>query len=248
MTINDWDKLKKSVIAAGRGWLAMDKPAGMSVHNEPGHDLCSCVSNILKKGESDRKEIAMADPDFGVNPVHRLDKETSGILLLATSREMFRFLSDQFENGVIRKLYIAVLHGRLEKTEEKQEWGKWEWSLSKSAGGRDNPRGSKPRLPSETRYRVLDHSAHYTLAEIEPLTGRTHQIRRHAKLAGHPVVGDARYGSTRAIDYLKRNLGFDRLALHAQAITLRLPGKAAPVKLETVGIPDQMRELFDKDS
>ncbi len=103
------------------------------------------------------------------------------------------------------------------------------------------------RQDSQTRYRVLDHSAHYTMVEIELLSGRTHQIRRHAKLSGHPVVGDARYGSTRAVNYLRRNYAFDRLALHARGLTLQLPGGKAPETVETPTIPSQMQDLFEND-
>ena len=119
--------------------------------------------------------------------------------------------------------------------------------LSETAGGRQNPEGPGNRKDSQTRYRVLDHSAHYTMVAIELLTGRTHQIRRHAKLSGHPVVGDARYGSMRAINYLKRNFAFDRLALHARALTLQLPGGTAPETIETPAIPSQMLDLFQND-
>ena len=187
------------------------------------------------------------DPDFGVHPVHRLDKETSGVMLLAVNRESFRFFSNQFESRQVKKQYIAILHGRLEKPEENDPWGTWEWPLSETAGGRQNPEGPGNRKDSRTRYRVLDHSAHYTMVEIELLTGRTHQIRRHAKLSGHPVVGDARYGSMRAINYLKRNFAFDRLALHARSLTLQLPDGNAPETIETPAIPSQMLDLFQND-
>jgi 23S rRNA-/tRNA-specific pseudouridylate synthase len=85
------------------------------------------------------------------------------------------------------------------------------------------------------------------MVEIELLSGRTHQIRRHAKLSGHPVVGDARYGSTRAARYLKSNHAFDRLGLHAQTLTIRLPGKEAPITIQSPAIPAQMLDLFQND-
>jgi 23S rRNA-/tRNA-specific pseudouridylate synthase len=85
------------------------------------------------------------------------------------------------------------------------------------------------------------------MVEIELLSGRTHQIRRHAKLSGHPVVGDARYGTARAINYIKRNCGFDRLALHARSLAIRLPGGKEPQTIEAPGIPGKMRELFQND-
>jgi RluA family pseudouridine synthase len=234
------------VLALGKGWLVVDKPAGMTVHNEAGRDLCSSVSAFIRHNTTIQGQIEM-DPDFGVNPVHRLDKETSGVMLLAVTREMFRFFSKQFEARQVKKRYVAILHGRLENSEGSDPWGTWRWALAKTAGGRRDPEGAGERQDSQTRYRVLDHSAHYTLVEIELLSGRTHQIRRHAKLAGHPVVGDARYGSTRAINTLRRNWAFDRLALHARALTLQLPGGRAPKTVETPTIPGQMRDLFAND-
>jgi 23S rRNA-/tRNA-specific pseudouridylate synthase len=188
------------------------------------------------------------DPEFGIHPVHRLDRETSGVILLAVRREMFRFFSNQFESRQVKKRYVAILHGMLENPDGKDSWGMWRWALAQGAGGRQNPEGSGPRQESLTRYQVLGHSAHYTMVQIELLSGRTHQIRRHAKLSGHPVVGDARYGSTRAIDYLKGNHAFDRLALHARALTFQLSGVKEPKTVETPEIPRQMQDLFENDS
>ena len=234
------------VLAIGKGWLVVDKPAGLTVHNAAGRDLCSLTLAQIQKDAALKGQMDM-DPDFGVNPVHRLDKETSGVMLLAVNRERFRFFSNQFESRQVKKQYVAILHGRLEKPEENDPWGTWDWSLSETAGGRDHPEGAGNRKDSQTRYRVLDHSAHYTMVEVELLTGRTHQIRRHAKLSGHPVVGDARYGSMRAINYLKRSAGFDRLALHARSLTLQLPDGNAPETIETPTIPSQMQDLFKND-
>lgn len=234
------------VLALGKGWLAVDKPPGMTVHNEAGRDLCSIASAFIHEEPALQGQIAM-DPGFGLHPVHRLDRETSGILLLAAKREVFRFFSKQFECRRARKHYLALLHGRLEM-EGNEESGTWGWPLAKTAGGRHDPQGAEPRQASRTRYRVLGHSAHYTLVEIELLSGRTHQIRRHAKLSGHPVVGDSRYGSKRAISYLRQTHGFDRLALHAHRLTLRLPDRQKPKVLETHALPAPIRDLFVNDS
>ena len=234
------------VLAAGKDWLVVDKPAGMTVHNKPGMDLCSIALTHVQNETAAKGEINI-DPDFGVNPVHRLDKETSGIILLAATREMFQFFSNQFQSRQVIKRYAAFLHGLLEKPEGNDLWKTWRWPLADTAGGRVKPEGSGHRKHSETRFRVLDHSAHYTMVEIELLSGRTHQIRRHAKLSGHPVVGDTRYGSTRAANYLKQHFAFERLALHARSLTLRLPGGKDPETIETPSIPGQMLELFQND-
>jgi 23S rRNA-/tRNA-specific pseudouridylate synthase len=88
---------------------------------------------------------------------------------------------------------------------------------------------------------------HYSLVEIQPLTGRKHQIRRHAKLAGHPVVGDRRYGSARSISYLARHCDFDRLGLHAYALTIRLPEASAARTFRSPGLPASMVRLIEAD-
>jgi len=236
-----------SLLAAGKGWMVVDKPAGMSVHNDPGRDLCSSASVFIQEQTALQGVLAM-DSDFGVHPVHRLDKETSGVILLACNRDVFRFFSDQFESFRVKKRYVAILHGRLEDPKGSSSWETWGWALAKTAGGRLNPAGSELRQESLTRYRVLGHSAHYTLVEVEPLSGRTHQIRRHAKLSGHPVVGDARYGSRQAIDYLRRNKAFDRLALHARALTFQVSGEKGPRTVEAPTVPKQMVDLFENDT
>ncbi|MBW2539935.1 MAG: RNA pseudouridine synthase, partial [Deltaproteobacteria bacterium] len=188
----DCKSLRIPVLAIGKGWLVVDKPAGITVHNTPGRDVCSLVSAFIQKEPSVLGQIDM-DPDFGVNPVHRLDKETSGNILLAATPEMFQFFSKQFESRQVEKRYIAILHGTLENPQGVDPWGTWCWALAKTAGGRLRPEGAGRRQPARTLYRILDCSAHYTKVEIELLSGRKHQIRRHAKLSGHPVVGDARY-------------------------------------------------------
>jgi RluA family pseudouridine synthase len=239
--------LQIPVLLTGKGWLAIDKPAGMTVHNESGRDLCSLVTVMIQQDPSLKSRIDM-DEDFGIHPVHRLDKETSGVILLAARREMFGFFSRQFESRQIQKQYIAILHGRVEAAQGDISWGSWQWPLAKTAGGRQNPQGSGLRQPCETRFKILDYSAHYTMVEIEILTGRIHQIRRHAKLAGHPVVGDARYGSTRAVKYLQQHHAFNRLALHAKSLTLYLPDELTPVLIQTPEIPHRLRSLFDTDT
>ncbi len=235
-----------SVPAFGKGWLAVDKPSGMSVHNDPGQDLCDSAFSYIQTNQGLRNLIKI-DPKFGIHPVHRLDRETSGIILLAVDREIFRFFSTQFKARQVKKKYVALLHGLLENHEEKNSFGKWCWPLSKTAGGRKNPQGTGSRQHSETLFRVIEHSIHYTMVNIEILTGRRHQIRRHAKLAGHPVVGDGRYGSTRAVNFLNKNFKFNRLALHAHAITLKLPDKSKPETIQSLSIPDQIKNLFKND-
>lgn len=241
-----WESAEIPVITAGKGWLALDKPAGITVHNESGKDLCSLAGEWVRKDHETRLRMGLTT-DLKFSPVHRLDKETSGVILLAADRQTFSFFAKQFESRKTAKRYIAILHGRLEILEPDNQWVSWTWPLANTAGGRHNPQGPGQEMPSETRFRILEYSIHYTMVEIELLTGRKHQIRRHAKLSGHPVTGDDRYGSTRAVNHLKQHAGFTRLGLHAKSLTLFLPGEKNPQTIETSGLPAEMRNLFETD-
>jgi RluA family pseudouridine synthase len=222
-------KEKIKIIEQGQGWICLEKPGGMSVHNDPGRDMISGLQKRLGPGST---EI--------LQPVHRLDKETSGLLLVATDRDSLTYLSNLFAGEKVTKRYKALVHGHFE-----QARGSWDTPLTKSAGGRADPRGQGKRIKALTRYRVLDQSRHYTLLDIELFTGRKHQIRRHTKLAGHPVVGDPRYASPRALEFLKTQKQFDAMGLHAWFLKFRDKGRT--VTLELADLPPRVARLFEED-
>mgnify|MGYP002064361189 CR=1 FL=1 len=122
--------------------------------------------------------------------------------------------------------------------------GAWRWPLGKGAAGRRKPRGKWPWAQSETLFRVCGHSAHYTMVEIEIKTGRKHQIRRHARLAGHPVVGDEKYGD-RAVNRDFRRLGLKRMFLHAQSLSFERPGGGETLCI-SAPLQSQLREFLDR--
>lgn len=231
------------ILSSGRGWMAVEKPAGLSVHNDPLLDLVSIVTSQIKRHPSLSERIARGRRTV-FRPVHRLDKLTSGVILLACDAAALKYLGDQFQLRDTDKRYLALLHGCFSRVGET---GAWKRPLSQQAGGRDRPAGTGPKKASLTRYRVLAHSPHYTYLECRPVTGRKHQIRRHAKLAGHPVVGDRRYGSKRAADFLTFRKGFSRLGLHANTLKIREPWKEQTVRIRSVGLPPEMEKLFRED-
>ena len=235
-----------SILAAGRGWLVVEKPPGVSVQGEPGRDLCSVLKSRIGS-EPDLRDKIGCDPGFGVLPVHRLDRGTSGVILLACRPKTFSYFAKQFEHHKVRKRYVALLHGELPEPDAEDGWGLWTWPLSKEAGGRFHPEGPGGAAPCETRFRVLRRSAHYTLIECDLLTGRKHQIRRHARLAGHAVVGDARYGTSRSLKFLREEMGFIRLALHSFSLQVLLPGAAAPQVFQSPAIPPEILRLLEED-
>lgn len=215
------------IISRGDGWIGVDKPHGMSVHNDPGRDVISILTRRLNRPEV-------------LQPVHRLDRDTSGVLLVATTPPVLKKLSACFQTGTVSKTYLALVHGHFEDTGQ----GIWTFPLSKQAGGRQNPGGSGKKVAASTRYEILDQSPHYTLLRICLDTGRKHQIRRHARMAGHPVVGDQRYGSVRALKFLSENRGFRRLGLHAAG--LEIPD--IPLTLSSPGLPGEIDALFRQDA
>lgn len=241
-----WKSADIPLLAMGKGWLALDKPAGITVHNAAGKDLCAFARQRIQKDPAIQKQMGVG-PEVVLSPIHRLDKESSGVILLAADRQTLRFFSEQLESRQTAKRYVAILHGRIDVGKQDTPWGAWTWPMTKTAGGRKEPQGSGRRVPSETRFKILKHSVHYTMVDVDLLTGRKHQIRRHAKLSGHPVVGDTRYGSIRAGNYLKQHAGFVRLGLHARALTLKVPDEKKPKTIETPALPAEMRNLFEND-
>ncbi len=230
------------ILQAGPGWLCAEKPPGMSIHNHPGSDLLSVLEHQIQTDDGLTAALG-TQKGFQIHPVHRLDRETSGLVLVATAPDRLRYLSNLFQQGVVKKHYIALVHGRFAPSPDSIQI--WNTPLSKQAGGRTDPRGRGKQVKSETRYRVMDQSVHYALLEIELVTGRKHQIRRHAKLAGHPVTGDTRYGSKRSVDFLKDNHGYDRLGLHSWKIEFVLD--RVPVTITSRKIPGQMTALLEND-
>ena len=141
-----------SVVGRGNGWICIEKPGGVSVHNEPGRDVVSLLDNV--------------------QPVHRLDRDTSGLLLLALDKETTARLSRLFAQGKVKKRYKALVHGNFDTP--FGTGGVWEYPLSKQAGGRKDPAGRGKKQQALTRFRVEDTSAHYTLLDITLETGRKH--------------------------------------------------------------------------
>lgn len=234
-------KNKIKIVASGENWIGIEKPWGMSVHNEPGRDVVSVLNTMSCQGR-----IPGFDPGHssGIQPVHRLDKDTSGVLLLALSSDMTRRLSDAFQRNKSEKRYLALVHGVFEGDANPRK-GTWAFPLSKEAGGRTNPAGKGRKVHAETRYALLEQSPHYALLDICLITGRKHQIRRHAKLAGHPITGDRRYGSKSSLEFLRKTHGYTRLGLHAAS--LRIKDKNLDIALVSGGLPPEMRVLLDRD-
>lgn len=165
------------ILFEGAGVLAVDKPAGMLVI--PGR----------AEGEPSLREALEAKLGRKVFVVHRLDRDTSGVLVFALDAERHRALSMAFESGQVRKRYVALVEGRVEAPQLIDA------PLSPGRKGRMRvARPGEEGKPSRTRVRPVETFAAASLVEAEPLTGRTHQIRVHLLHMGHPLLFDHQYG------------------------------------------------------
>ncbi len=201
--------------------VVVNKPAGLVVHsdgrtNEP--NLCDWVMENYPEMEDVGESLVLNSGKEIKRPgiVHRLDRETSGVLIIAKTQESFLNLKEQFQNKEIEKIYKTFVWGKM-----KDEDGIIDRPIGKS--GKDfrqwsAQRGARGKMRDAiTEYKVLKESDEFSFLEINLKTGRTHQIRVHMKAVNTPVVGDRLYAPKR--DYA---LGFERVALHAFSIEFSL--------------------------
>jgi len=179
-------------------WLAVNKPTEISIHNtEDPQNLLSLFSQKMF-------------------PVHRLDKETSGVQILAKNERAAQQLAGIFQSREVLKIYHGLLRGSL-----KTPTGVWNKPLSDKAEGRKNPQGvSADRVPCETGYKVLQSNKFFTHCEFNLITGRQHQIRKHTALEGHHLIGDPRYGDPKFNQKMAEIYKTSRLFLHCSSVTL----------------------------
>ncbi len=220
--------------------LVVVKPAGLVVHPGHGRRSGTLVHALLGRGTP----LATAGGPDRPGIVHRLDRETSGLLLVAKTDAAHRALAAAFARREIRKTYLALVWGR-----PAPPSGTIERAIGRSRGDRTKMSVRAPRgRPAVTVYRTVSALPGFSLLEIDLVTGRTHQIRVHLTEAGHPVVGDRRYGGRpwRGIPDRKKRAAIDafpRLALHAWRIALAHPVTGRPVRFEAP-VPDEFKSLL----
>lgn len=215
------------IIEKSKKWLVIDKPAGISVHNDEGD-----VRHLLKKQ-------LPAGSYTDIYLVHRLDKETSGALVVATEQKAAAELATQFQNRVANKKYLAVLRGTMEVT---NQWQDWKTPISDKSEGRKNPQGlAKDRVDAHTQYRVLESNKYFSLVEFNLLTGRQHQIRKHAAIARHAILGDDRYSDPKYNKKMANLYNTDRMFLHAFEITLTVDGADKTFSAPT---PEEFKKIL----
>jgi len=201
------------IIFQNQDFIIVGKPAGLAVHSGAGTEEKTLVDFLLEKFP----EIKDVGDDKITRPgiVHRLDKETSGVMVVARNQETFSYLKNLFKNREVEKKYLALVHGKLKIKSGKieGEMGRSKRDFRKQTLVRGKVSVRKERY-SLTLYKVMKENKDYSLLEVFPKTGRTHQIRVHLHSIGHPVAGDEKYTFKR---YKKKK--YPRMFLHASEIS-----------------------------
>jgi 23S rRNA pseudouridine1911/1915/1917 synthase len=213
--------MEPSVIYEDSDIIVLNKPAGLPVHADGRHERKTLVDWLVVQypelsgvGEEQRLPDGTVIDRPGI--VHRLDADTSGVLVVARNQKAFNTLKEQFQNRETRKVYRAVVYGPL-----KDERGIIDKPIGTARGGK-GPRSARTphgtMRDAQTAYHVLAKTKEASYVEVFPRTGRTHQIRVHFSMIQHPVVCDKLYAAGRP-----PLLGFNRLALHAYSLAFKHP-------------------------
>lgn len=219
------------VVFENQDLMVVNKPAGMVVHPAAGHARGTLVHAAL--AHSPEMEGVGGEQRPGV--VHRLDKNTSGLILLAKNDEAHRWLQDQFRNREVEKVYLTLVDGR-----PPTPTGRVETPIGRSSAQRKMmaivPEHKGRKAISE--YHEIEVFPEHSLLEVRPLTGRTHQIRLHMKFLGCPVTGDTVYGHSKPTLPLRRHF------LHAARLAIKLPGETGLRTFEA-DIPSELADLLE---
>jgi len=228
VTQNLKDALLQGILFEDEGFLIMNKPAGFAVHGGSG------VSSGIIEG----LRLIRPEAHF-LELVHRLDKDTSGCLLIAKKRSALRKLHELFRDDQIHKTYQALLAG---------QWARKKLVVTApllkniSKGGERMVVISQSGKAAETLFRRLKLFRNATLVEASPKTGRTHQIRVHAASLGHPIVGDERYGQDE-VNKVFKNKGYKRMFLHAETLNFQHPVTGVQMSI-SAPLPSQLENLL----
>jgi 23S rRNA pseudouridine1911/1915/1917 synthase len=225
------EDIKLDIIYENENLAVINKPAGMVVHPAAGHDKGTLVHAAL----SQFKDLQGIGGELRPGIVHRLDKDTSGLIVIAKNEMAHHWLQEQFKSRKVEKIYIALVDGkpptpsgRIEAAIARDPSHRKKMAIVSEAKGR----------PSITEYRTLESFTNQTLIEAHPLTGRTHQIRLHMAFIKCPITGDTVYGRSRP------SIDLGRHFLHAARLKITLPGETQPRTFEAP-LPEELVKALE---
>jgi len=233
------ENIKLNIVFEDDDIVIVEKPFGMVTHpTEEGKHFSGTLVNALLH-HFGSKNLSNLGGMLRPGIVHRIDKDTSGLLIIAKNNEIHRYLIELMKKRDITKKYLTLVRGHLE-----HEAGRIEAPLTRARRDRKKIGLAMENEGREaiTEYKVIDFYNSYTLVEATILTGRTHQIRVHFASIGHPVIGDELYGDKRVNEEAKR-LGLKRQFLHAESLVFKLPnGKIVDIKNE---LPSDLKAVLE---
>ena len=215
------EPLPLSIVFEDQDLIVVDKPVGMVVH-PAGQHRSGTLANALAHHFN---VLGASDPPTRPGMVHRLDRSTSGLMVVAKTQRALRRLTMAFQKKEVEKRYLALAHGCVEATE-----GVWEAPIGNDPSARPAWGIRESGRPAVTRYWVRKRLPEHSLLELEPVTGRTNQLRLHCAHFGHPIVGDTLFG---------RDDGASRLFLHAFRLAFRHPETFERLEFE-IGLPESL--------
>ena len=218
--------------------LVVNKPAGLVVHPAPGHWTGTMVNALLHHMQSGEEHLSSIGGKERPGLVHRLDKETTGVLVVAKTDHAHRHLAAQFKGHTISRLYEALVSGS-PKTQE----GRIELSIGRDTKDRKtfSARTTRPKA-SLTTYKIIKRFGKVAAyVALTPGTGRTHQLRVHLKAIGCPILGDQTYGGKKVMEV--RDIEIPRVMLHAKVLGFTHPGTGQSLRFEAP-LPDDMNRVL----
>jgi len=215
-----------TIIYENEDIIVVDKPAGLVVHPAPGHSSHTLVNALLAHCPS----LAMNSDLIRPGIIHRLDKDTSGLIVMAKNDYARQYLVSQFKSHAVTKGYLVLVEGRLSPKQ-----GVIEAPIGRDFHNRKRMAIVETGKEASTQYKIKKYLNNYTLLEITPITGRTHQIRVHLAAIGYPVVGDRTYGMKSP--YIRRQF------MHAYRLGFRLPS-TNEYREFTSSLPPDLRQAL----
>ncbi len=240
--------MKFNILYEDDNLLVIEKPAGITVFpegpNSPAVGEKTVIELLLE--EFPYLKIVGSPPRYGI--IHRLDKDTSGILLVAKTTQALDFFQKEFQNQKVVKKYLALVVGEL-----KEKQGIIDSLIGRSQNDRRKQKvylqgepNSQNKRRAITEYKVIEEFDDYTLLEVRPKTGRKHQIRAHLAHINHPIAGDKLYGFKNQIS----PAGLNRQFLHASYLKIKLPGGEEKPTVHTQEfnseLPKDLKEVIEK--
>ncbi|HDR1877786.1 TPA: 23S rRNA pseudouridine(955/2504/2580) synthase RluC [Pasteurella multocida] len=226
--LNKVSQLEKQILFEDECLLVLNKPSGIAVHG--GSGLSFGVIEALRTLRPDARFLEL---------VHRLDRDTSGILLVAKKRSALRSLHEQLREKTVQKDYLALVRGQWQSHCKVVKAPLLKNELS---SGERIVRVSEQGKPSETRFSIEERYEYATLVKASPVTGRTHQIRVHTQYAGHPIALDDKYGD-KHFDEQMTQLGLTRLFLHAFSLRFEHPKTGETLRINAPLDPEMKKIL-----